>query len=185
MWTYYNIFCFELFGSNLEGGTMDFTKCLCRGVLLQNAVRITKTIRSCTGILPTSGNRLSSQIAAELILLLPHGVWWCVNICELWVPSYPTCYKNQRPTPLTNATNAAKMQLQNVIQLQNASELFQSYRNIALHLELTKCPTNSMEFPFPIIKIMVHYKMLGTRDMIYYKTIVPGAFVQDPGSRIL
>ena len=42
-----------------------------------------------------------------------------------------------------------------------------------------------MEFPFPIIKIMAPYKMLGTRDMIYYKTIVPGAFVQDPGSRIL
>ena len=123
-----NIFYFELFGSNLEGGAMDSTKWLCRSVLLQNAVP--KTIRSCTGILPTSGNRLSSQIAAELILLLRHGVWWCVkNICVLWVPSYPMCYRNQRPTPLTNATNLTKMQLQNLIQLQNASGLLQSYRN--------------------------------------------------------
>ena len=40
-----------------------------------------------------------------------------------------------------------------------------------------------MELPFPIIKTMVPYKMLETRDMSYYKTIRPGAFVQDPGSR--
>ena len=77
---------------------MDFTKCLCRGVLLQNAVRITKTIRSCTGILPTSGNRLSSQIAAEIILLLPHGVWWILMMCEyLWVVSAVLSNMLQKP----------------------------------------------------------------------------------------
>ena len=105
---------------------------------------------------------------------------------KIWAHAIPS---NMLQKPATNtpdhATNATKMQLQSVIQLQNASGLFYSYRNIAPHVELTKCPTNSMEFPFPIIKIMDPYKMLGTRDMIYYKTIVPGAFVQDPGSRIL
>ena len=34
------IFCFELFRSHQEAGAMDSTKCLCRGVSLQNAMRM-------------------------------------------------------------------------------------------------------------------------------------------------
>ena len=55
--------------------------------------------------------------------------------------------------------------LQNVIQLQNASGLFQSYGNIAPHLGDTKCPTNSMEFPFPTIKN--HGSLQNARDHGY------------------
>ena len=42
-----DIFCFELFGSNLEGGAMDSTKCLCsvQGYLTTKRVGITKTIK--------------------------------------------------------------------------------------------------------------------------------------------
>ena len=35
-----NICCSELFGSNLEGGAVGSTKCLCRDVSLQNAMRM-------------------------------------------------------------------------------------------------------------------------------------------------
>ena len=65
---------FDFFWSHQEVGAMDSTKCLCRGVSRQNAVRIKKTSSKCRNMFP------------DLLGLIWRGARWvlqnaCAGVC--------------------------------------------------------------------------------------------------------
>ena len=80
------------FGTNLEGDAVDFTKYVCTSLLLQNAVRITKTIQ-----------QMWTYFASNFLGLIWRGARWILQNACAEVCYYKTQSASQKPSALAPA----------------------------------------------------------------------------------